>query len=332
MTPAPDPKAALRALAGWTPFRLERAADGPKVQWLRLVPGGLSEPFFDRSVRRHLEAPDCRIATTRIEALELLPRLTTCLPPSGFIFHFSRSGSTLLANALKADPENLVISEPGPVNQLLAWPEHRTDQETWHRRFQGLLACLGQPLEPSQRRLFVKFSSHNLLDIAWILAAFPDVPWLCLTRDPLEVLVSALTRPPRWMRLYDQPEQAAAQLGLRPEDLAGMSRERYGARVLARFSQVALEVAGQGGALIDYRQLSPDSLGAVVSRLGLSPAPDCLARMTQAFAVDAKAAEARPFVEDSEAKQAHADAKLREACAGELATLTAALEARREVL
>ena len=43
------------------------------------------------------------------------------MPPSGFVFHESRVGSTLVANALTAmDPEgHRVYSESDPINQAL---------------------------------------------------------------------------------------------------------------------------------------------------------------------------------------------------------------------
>ena len=40
------------------------------------------------------------------------------------------------------------------------------------------------------RDYFVKFDSWNTLDLALIRRAFPDVPWIFLYRDPVEVIVS----------------------------------------------------------------------------------------------------------------------------------------------
>jgi hypothetical protein len=44
------------------------------------------------------------------------------IPPTGFVFHESRCGSTLVANILGADPQNLVFAESQPVSRPpLVW-------------------------------------------------------------------------------------------------------------------------------------------------------------------------------------------------------------------
>ena len=42
------------------------------------------------------------------------------LEPSGFVFHLSRCGSTLIANSLQTAPKALVLSEPEIVAEVLA--------------------------------------------------------------------------------------------------------------------------------------------------------------------------------------------------------------------
>ena len=329
MAEAGDPSAQVRRLAGWTPFFLEQKPDEPQVHWLEVGQAGFPEPFFERTIRRRLAAPECRVAMTRIRALELLPLVAPCLAPSGFIFHSSRAGSTLLANALKALPVHLVISEPGPVNQLLSWPDHRREPALWRHRFQGLLACLGQPVAAGQRHYFVKFASHNLLEISWILEAFPAVPWVFLYREPRAVLASALARPPRWMRLRDRPETAARELGLAPEEIAGLSQADYGALVLARFYRRALAAAERGGLLVNYTQLTPAHLAPLCRHFGFTPDGGQLAAMADAFAYDAKAASPQAFAPRPTAPP---DPAVELACTGALDELYAKLEARRAFL
>ena len=52
--------------------------------------------------------------TMKLTLAEVQERLPSYLDPAGFIFHESRVGSTLVANILAADPENLVFSESAP--------------------------------------------------------------------------------------------------------------------------------------------------------------------------------------------------------------------------
>ena len=46
--------------------------------------------------------------------LDQVARMKTVLSPDGFVFHQSRVGSTLAANLLGSDPQNLVFSESAP--------------------------------------------------------------------------------------------------------------------------------------------------------------------------------------------------------------------------
>ena len=41
------------------------------------------------------------------------------LAPTGFVFHLSRCGSTLVSQMLAALPQNVVLSEAGPINDAL---------------------------------------------------------------------------------------------------------------------------------------------------------------------------------------------------------------------
>lgn len=330
MEQAQDPTAAVRALTGWTPFFLEPGDPEPVAHWLEIGPEGFLEPFFERTIERRSADPNCRVASTKIRALELLPRVAPCLAPSGFIFHTSRAGSTLLANALKACAQHLVICEATPINQMLSWPVRQQEPAAWQRLFQGLVACLGQAQEAAQERFFIKLASHNLLEIERILNAFPGVPWVVLYRDPLEVLASALARPPRWLRLYERPNDAANELGLEPSEIAGLSRVDYAARILTQFCENALGAAGRGGGLlVNYRQLSPAALQPLGRHFGLDLCSEQLARMAEAFKFDAKSVTPRPFVAETPDE---VDPALSQACAGSLEALYDALEARRTPL
>ena len=79
------------------------------VNWVEVGSTPLAEPFFDQTLTRLREAtPAAREILTDIDTLfrvgEVLPRPQ----PAGFIFHISRCGSTLLANALKTSDQVVV--------------------------------------------------------------------------------------------------------------------------------------------------------------------------------------------------------------------------------
>ena len=112
------------------------------------------------------------------------------LKPSAFIFHESRVGSTLAANLLAAVPSHLVYSEG------MRLPESRkASRAALREALQDYVALLGAPTTRDGARgphakLFVKFQSAVSARMADVLDAFPDVPWLFIHRDPVQVLMS----------------------------------------------------------------------------------------------------------------------------------------------
>ena len=138
------------------------------------------------------------------------------LKPSGFIFHESRVGSTLISNMLASDPRNLVFSEaPPPMEALKAVgylsgtgtgtrtsnPNPNPNPLTNIRRssmnetriieqFQSIVHLMGRTV--THDRLFFKFQSSASLKIKIMLKAFPDVPWVFVFRNPIQTMMSQL--------------------------------------------------------------------------------------------------------------------------------------------
>ena len=149
---------------------------------------------------------------TPLDALAELQAADPGLPPTGFIFHMSRCGSTLVAQLLAALPQNIVISEAGPVDAVLRanWYDPNITSAQRIAWLRALLSAYARPRHGEQH-FYVKFDSWHTLELPLIQAAFPDVPWIFLYRDPVQVLVSHQRQrgsqmvpdllPPQWLGL-----------------------------------------------------------------------------------------------------------------------------------
>ena len=82
------------------------------------------------------------------------------------------------------------------------------------------------------------------------------------------------------------------------------------------------------GHVINYSQLRPETIGALAGALGLRPCEAERERMRASFDRDAKAQEAKPFVQDQMAKRQKANAALQKIFDGSLKTPYLALEDR----
>ena len=81
----------------------------PGLQWMDMSGVSLAEPFFQQTVER-LRADGRRELFTEFDVLLELEKQLDSVQPTGFIFHSSRCGSTLVANACRAINNSLSLT------------------------------------------------------------------------------------------------------------------------------------------------------------------------------------------------------------------------------
>jgi hypothetical protein len=104
----------------WLPARFAPESGG--VDWLHFAGAPLREPFYADSLRRVRSRPFNKLVRYHTPFDILLQPPADSLKPSGFIFHMSRSGSTLVAQMLAASPANITVSEAEPLDAILQLP------------------------------------------------------------------------------------------------------------------------------------------------------------------------------------------------------------------
>jgi len=319
--------ASLADLVGWTPFQIVPKPDDILVHWIDLHDSGFAEPFFAQTVEKRLTDPARQVITTPITALQEVAGLAESRPPGAFVFHCARAGSTLLANAFRALPGNIVLAEPPPFNQLMGAPHRYQAAGPWPGWLRDLLVCLSQPRRPGDRRSIVKFNSLTTLEGTRLAKVFPQVPCLFLYRHPLEVMVSALKAPPIWLKLQQDPDGAARRLALPPKSLRDIPPEDFAGLALKRIFETALDQTHW--LFLNYEDLTAENLPAIAAALGLPLEAASEARLQAVFGRDAKSLDPAAFTADAAQKRAAAGPAVQAACAAHLAASFQALEARR---
>ena len=309
----PSATADVTQLAGWVPVRICWQESRPFVEWCYVGDAGFTEPFFDQTIRRCLRHPFSRLfyCRTPIDTLAALHAVRPGLPPSGFVFHMSRCGSTLIAQMLAALPQTLVIAEAEPIDAVLRanfQDASLTDEQriAWLR---WMVGALGQPRGEAQRRYVVKFDSWSILDLPLIRRTFPSVPWIFVYRDPVEVLVSHRVQPGSQM-VPGMLEPGL--LGLDPMYVGSMPLEQYHAAVLERICAAAVQHYRTGaGMLVNYRQLPQIVWSSLLDFFQMRYTTADVGRMRRVTQFHAKNP-ALYFMEDAAAKQSAASRRLRE--------------------
>jgi hypothetical protein len=302
---------------GWVPIRLVWNGCGVRdgeafVDWCWLGGERFTDPFFDGTIEMAQRRPFNRLFThrTRIAELGSWYVASPGMAPAGFIFHMSRCGSTLVSQMLAALPENVVISEAGPLDRLAraeSIPE--AARAEWLR---WMVSALGQKRSGLETRYFIKFDSPTVLALPSIRRAFPSVPWIFLYRNPEEVLISHLREPAPAMSPGFVADFRAIDAPM--DEVVSMRPEEYAARVIGRICECAAQGMDECGMLVNYTQLPEAVWGNIARRFGVGFSPDEIARMRTVALHDAKRPRQR-FQADGESKRLEASDAARAALA-----------------
>jgi hypothetical protein len=250
----------------WLPYRVTEDA----VDWAWFGERRLSEPFFMDTLTRRMYLPFNQAFGQRTSLAELkdIAEMDPGIRPSGFIFHMSRCGSTLMSQMLAALADAIVVSESPAFDEVCRL---KIDHAEKVEILRSALSVYARP-RFGETRYFVKFDCWMTRDLPLIREACPEVPWIFLYREPVEVMVSHMRAPGSQLI----PGNMA---GLVPEldvqTAIGMGRERYAARVLAEFCSNAISEADDpNGIFVNYDEMPDAVTGRIAEhfKLDLTPA------------------------------------------------------------
>jgi hypothetical protein len=313
----------IEQLRSWLPVDAVVRQGCPGIEWMDMAGVVFAEPFFHQTVARvRKEREPAPPLFTDLEDLIRVEKVLDSLPPSGFIFHSSRCGSTLVANSLKSLKDSLVIAEAPVLDKLISrfftdMDETGTKEALYSVFLRCAVSALGQRRLGNERHYFIKFASTSILQFARIRRIWPRVPVLFLYRDPIEVMVSNLQNIPEWMTIESNPKTSAAVVGVRQTDLAFLSPEEFCARALGRFYSAAASGLDENALLCNYDELSPEMLLRLARFFRVSVSSEEAEAIMQTARLYSKDP-SRSFRGDGQLKRAKASVRVRE-MAGEWA-------------
>jgi hypothetical protein len=301
-------------LKGFLPVDAVVVDGRPGLQWMDMSGVSLAEPFFQQTVERVRDGR--RELFTEFDVLLQLEKQLDSVPPTGFIFHSSRCGSTLVSNACRAINNSIVLSEANAIDKLIArLITDAGDVKTslYSVILRGVVHALAQRRTDNEEHLFIKFACCSFALIEQIKRIWPNVPWLFLYRDPVETIVSNLKDVPPWM-LDNDRRVLASITGASPAEVAEMSLEELCARTIGSLFSTAHRLANGDELLLNYKQLSVPVISSVLRFFKVSPSATELETIEHGSRMYSKEASgSRSFVADADAKQQLASDAVREA-------------------
>jgi hypothetical protein len=307
----------------WLPVAVTPTPGAISVDWARFGVEPLREPFFEEALRRALSLPFNRAFRYRTGLHDLVAQAETMesVAPAGFIFHMSRCGSTLVAQMLASLADSVVISEAPPLDAVVQLGRN-LPQDYAVRALRAMVSAFGRKRSGRERRYVVKLDCWHTLALPLFRRAFPNVPWVFLYRDPVEVLVSQMRQ--RGMQMV--PQYLPPRFyGI--ADVDATMDEDYCARVLGVICRAVLDHEPmRGGLLLNYRKLPEAVTTAILPHFGIVCGDDERQAMRQTAERDAKSPNL-PFAGDTQIKQRAATPKICDAAARHLHDVYDRLEA-----
>ena len=283
----------------------------PGLVWMEMSGIDLTEPFFQQTVER-AKKENRKKRFTEFDALLQLEKQLESVEPTGFIFHSSRCGSTLVANACRAVSGAIVLSEANAVDKLIArfiTDADNTVKESLYSVFlRGVVHALAQRRTCQERHLFIKFACCSFAQLERIKRIWPAVPWLFLYRDPVETIVSNMRDVPPWL-IHNDRRVLSAIIG----DASEMSLEELCARTIGSLYSTAYKLANANSMLLNYNQLSVPVIASVLNFFNVSLSSEELETIAHSSKVYSKEVSGtRAFAGDVDAKQKLASDTARE--------------------
>lgn len=316
------------ALHDWMPARIFWQDERVLVDWFYLGKARFVEPFFEDTLKKSLRRPFSALFqhTTPIATLNDNAEIEPSLIPTGFIFHMSRCGSTLLSQLLAALPHNIVISEAGPIDSVLRanWPKAQFSDEERIGWLRALMSSYARP-RYGEQHFFVKFDCWHTRALPLIQRAFPEVPWIFVIRDPVQVLVSHSRQPGAQMVPSLLPP---SWLGLDWPTGSYGSIVDYHAQVLAHICEAGYANLNQRACIINYQQLPSALFSIIADHFGLSFSQTNREQMELAGQFNAKSPQLF-FVNDTNDKISAATEEIHRAAERWIQPIYNSLEARR---
>lgn len=226
---------------------------------------------------------------TSITVLDETELTSDCVQPTGFIFHTSRCGSTLLARALARDRQAMVYGEPMlPLHFLLRClrlfgMEGLRTAET-KQRLRNIILLMGRRRNESYCRYVIKFQAIGIHFANIMSAAFNHVPQLFLYRKPVEVLTSLEKRASGWDATFNSSfADFLSDYSLTPN----VQLQEYRAHILQKIYATALETT-TCGAFLNYSTLKTENLNTILAFFSHTVSDDVKANMERVFSVYSK--------------------------------------------
>lgn len=277
---------------GWIPYDLVLYNEDFLIEWCFIGQVILSDSWFEYTVNKAKRSMSNRQKPvyTRPDFLDQIQVRDKILDPAGFIYHASRTGSTLVSQMLSVSTRLSVLAEPpiieSMINHSATASYEDADKEKLPSRIYKIIQILSGKRLDDEEKVIIKFESEQIFDLDLFESIYPEVPWIYLLREPVYILYSHRKKRGRQM----VPGMIATpRLDLKNNEIDPAQLDEYCAMMLEKYYASALRHlrAGKGKA-VHYRRLPDFVLEELNEIFGLDLTIEEIVRMKKRSQYDSK--------------------------------------------
>lgn len=261
-------------LTNHIPFRLDFSSDEILCKWLYIENKKFTEPFFQETTGICKGFEENRKPIKSVSTLENLIEFSETIPtiaPTAFIFHVSRCGSTLLAQLLSLDSQNIVLAEAPILDEIMreiSFNKPEISDTKINQYFKAAVKILGQIRTGSEAHVFIKLDSWHIFYYQKLRELYPNTPFLFSFRQPNEVIRSQTNQ----SGMHAAPGVIQPVLfGFELFEILKLQRQEYIAKVMEVYFEnfIAIQKVDKYAYFFDYKDGILTNFDRIISLLKL---------------------------------------------------------------
>ncbi len=234
-----------------------------------------TEPFFDDTLRKFRTLDLNRKQYKCFVGAEMINEWAgniDFVPPTAFIFHVSRCGSTLVSQSLGLNNEFISLSEVPVLDQILRLTVSNDEEVKGkaEQLFKSLVKIYGAQRTGVENKLFIKTDCWHLMFYKQLRSLYPTTPFIIMYRQPAAVIESnKRSKGIQCIHSYVPPEIYGMEGKLKSDDLVP---DNYFKIALEQFFRAIIEIAANENQvlLLNYNEGIPALMSKIAGYTGLS--------------------------------------------------------------
>ena len=285
------------------PDTIEILNDRVFLIYKKLPEAAFDTPFLHQGIKRY-QTNHNKKNTLLISLDELLKTYDEKehIKPTGFIFHLTRCGSTLITQVLAQMPNTRNLNEPMILGQVISkWLKGMLSKEQTLSLIKIIVDSFITSSDQQPSFYFIKLATWQKHIFQFVSQLYPNTPIIFLVRDPLEILASqnkALSN--GIQNRFLDIELTSRRMNLSVAEIQRISVEEFFAIKMRNLIQTVIDHFSKNILVIDHKDFPNIIFEQILPHFNLFPSSLILEKMKERTLFNSKKANQKFQPKDKE--------------------------------